>query len=111
MKKYIIAGLIIWLPFLFYFAPATLMMEPYHPWYYPYTTPLFLISAFFYYPSAIVVMAIQSFSDAEQIGIYRLHFAAFCQSILMSIAAIYWMKYRKQKTEPSHPANPRNAGG
>ena len=46
-----IATVLVWGIMIGQAMPMTLMIEPFHPWYMPYTTVWFLVSAFVFYPA------------------------------------------------------------
>lgn len=81
---------LLWLPFPCLFVPFTFMREDYHPWYIGYTSPLYLIAAFFYQPASFVTFGpLILAGHSPSISLYRV--AAFFQSALLSVLA--WHTY------------------
>jgi hypothetical protein len=58
MRKRLIVILVLIIVALGRVMPMTLMPEPYHPWYLPYTTTWFFIAGLIFLPSGLIVQAL-----------------------------------------------------
>ena len=76
----------------------SIMSEPYHPWYTPYTSVVFIFCSFFFYP-VTVIFRVMGGSVLELAYMIASLFYAIGVSYMINKAIKYYTCSYKQKTE------------